>query len=87
VPPHGHHFPVDGARIAHEGCGHTYLVYQSPRGTSLIGRTPHYPRLVPRISSFYGIVIAMYYDDHAPPHFHARYGELKPRFSSPLATS
>lgn len=32
---------------------------------------------VPRISFFYGIVIAMYYDDHAPPHFHARYGEFE----------
>ena len=30
---------------------------------------------MPRISAFYGIVIAMYYDDHAPPHFHAKYGE------------
>ena len=30
---------------------------------------------VPRISEFFGIVIAMYYNDHAPPHFHARYGE------------
>lgn len=30
---------------------------------------------MPRISAFYGIVIAMYYGDHAPPHFHARYGE------------
>jgi hypothetical protein len=30
---------------------------------------------VPRISAFYGIVIAMYYRDHAPPHFHAIYGE------------
>ena len=30
---------------------------------------------MPRISAFYGIVIAMYYDDHPPPHFHARYGE------------
>jgi len=28
-------------------------------------------RAVPRISAFYGIVIAMYYRDHAPPHFHA----------------
>ncbi len=28
---------------------------------------------MPRISEFYGIVIAMYYDDHAPPHFHAYY--------------
>lgn len=32
-------------------------------------------RSVPRISSFYGIDIEMYFDDHAPPHFHARYGE------------
>jgi hypothetical protein len=28
---------------------------------------------MPRISAFYGIVIAMYYNDHAPPHFHAIY--------------
>jgi len=28
---------------------------------------------MPRISSFYGIVIEMYYADHPPPHFHARY--------------
>ena len=26
---------------------------------------------VPRISSFYGIVIARYYRDDHPPHFHA----------------
>jgi hypothetical protein len=30
---------------------------------------------VPRISSFYGIVIAMYYKEHGVPHFHARYAE------------
>ena len=30
---------------------------------------------MPRISSFYGIVIVMYFEDHPPPHFHARYGE------------
>jgi hypothetical protein len=30
---------------------------------------------VPRISSFYGIVIAMYYREHGVPHFHALYGE------------
>ena len=29
---------------------------------------------MPRICEFYGIVIEMYYADHAPPHFHARYG-------------
>ena len=26
------------------------------------------------ISRFLGIVIAMYYNEHAPPHFHAIYG-------------
>lgn len=26
---------------------------------------------MPRISTFYGIVVASYYGDHAPPHFHA----------------
>jgi hypothetical protein len=30
---------------------------------------------MPTISAFYGIVIRMYFHDHAPPHFHARYGE------------
>lgn len=30
---------------------------------------------MPRISAFYGIVIAMYYDEHGVPHFHARYAE------------
>jgi hypothetical protein len=29
---------------------------------------------MPEISRFFGIVIAMYYNDHAPPHFHAKYG-------------
>ena len=29
---------------------------------------------MPTISSFYGILIRMFYNDHAPPHFHARYG-------------
>lgn len=29
---------------------------------------------MPAISIFYGIMIKMYWDDHAPPHFHAEYG-------------
>jgi len=28
---------------------------------------------MPIISTFYGIIISMFWDDHAPPHFHARY--------------
>ena len=30
---------------------------------------------MPEISRFFGIVIAMYYAEHDPPHFHARYNE------------
>jgi hypothetical protein len=30
---------------------------------------------MPTVAWFYGIVIQMYYDDHQPPHFHARYGQ------------
>ena len=29
---------------------------------------------MPEISRFLGIVIHMYFRDHEPPHFHARYG-------------
>jgi len=32
---------------------------------------------MPRISEYYGIAIYMYYEDHAPPHFHAIYGEFE----------
>ncbi len=32
---------------------------------------------MPRISSFYGIVIWMYWNDHNPPHFHATYGDFE----------
>ncbi len=32
---------------------------------------------MPEISRFLGIVIAMYYRDHAPAHFHAIHGEYE----------
>jgi hypothetical protein len=32
---------------------------------------------LPEISRFFGVIIAMFYNDHAPPHFHARYGEQR----------
>jgi len=32
---------------------------------------------VPRISEFFGISIYMYWGDHGPPHFHARYAGRK----------
>jgi Domain of unknown function (DUF4160) len=30
---------------------------------------------MPTISRFFGITIAMYFDDHGPPHFHARHAD------------
>jgi len=49
--------------------------------TTTSQRAPVRPRVrhgrddsrVPRISVFYGIVIAMYYREHGVPHFHATY--------------
>ena len=32
---------------------------------------------MPVISRFLGIIIAMYWDDHAPPHFHAKYTDYE----------
>ncbi len=35
---------------------------------------------MPKVSEFFGIVIALYYSDHAPPHFHAIYGDEEALF-------
>jgi len=32
---------------------------------------------MPEICRFYGIIIAVFFDEHNPPHFHARYGGEK----------
>jgi hypothetical protein len=32
---------------------------------------------MPEVSSFHGIRVTMYYNDHPPPHFHVRYGGQK----------
>lgn len=36
---------------------------------------------MPVISSFYGILIKMYFGDHTPPHFHAEYAEFSAQIS------
>ena len=36
---------------------------------------------MPEISRFLGIIIAMYYKEHNPPHFHVRYNEYKATIS------
>jgi len=41
---------------------------------------------MPRLSQFYGIAIYMYYRDHAPPHFHAIYGEYEAVFQIATGT-
>jgi len=33
--------------------------------------------LMPTISRFFGITIQMYWNDHAPPHFHAKKGSTE----------
>ncbi|HEX9774562.1 MAG TPA: DUF4160 domain-containing protein [Actinomycetota bacterium] len=43
---------------------------------------------MPVISTFFGIVIRMYYRDHAPPHFHAEHQGEQATFTfdgTPLA--
>ena len=35
---------------------------------------------MPTISWFYGIAIRMFFNDHAPPHFHAVFGEHQAKF-------
>jgi len=32
---------------------------------------------MPIVSNFLGIVISMYFNEHNPPHFHARYNEFR----------
>ena len=32
---------------------------------------------MPTISTFYGLFIRMFFNDHAPPHFHVQYAEYK----------
>jgi hypothetical protein len=32
---------------------------------------------MPELSCFLGIVIMMYFNDHNPPHFHAKYNEYR----------
>ena len=33
--------------------------------------------VMPTVAWFYGIGVAMYYNDHNPPHFHAQYGQSR----------
>ncbi|MCP4482846.1 MAG: DUF4160 domain-containing protein [bacterium] len=36
---------------------------------------------MPEICRFLGIIISMYYREHGPPHFHAKYDDYRASFS------
>jgi len=36
---------------------------------------------MPELSRFFGIRIEIFHDDHAPPHFPARYGDVRASFT------
>jgi hypothetical protein len=46
-----------------------------PRGQTRRWRHLWEAATMPVVSTFYGITVQMYYNDHPPPHFHAIYGE------------
>jgi hypothetical protein len=66
-------FLFDRLRVA--GSGTERL--QAPQSGDDVSAGRRYDVGVPEISRFFGIVITMLYDEHAPPHFHARYGEYE----------
>jgi len=35
---------------------------------------------MPIVNLFYGIAIIMFFNDHAPPHFHVSYAEFKAKY-------
>lgn len=40
-----------------------------------LNQPPVRETLMPEISRFFGVAITMFYDDHAPTHFHAQYND------------
>ena len=32
---------------------------------------------MPELTRFFGIIISMYYNDHSPPHFYAKYVDMQ----------
>lgn len=60
--------PVDG-----DGHGHKRWGSRAPV-THAVPASGSIP-VVPTISRFFGVSIAMFFDDHAPAHFHARHAD------------
>jgi hypothetical protein len=53
-------------------------------GVVILARCYNQRRGMPTISTFYGILIRMFFNDHAPPHFRPGIGSSKPRLRSVL---
>ena len=51
------------------------LALRGPKRESNPALLPAIQLRMPELSRFLGIVIAMYYRDHGPAHFHAIYGD------------
>jgi len=67
-------WPTDGETAA--SGEHAPQLGEATRASgSTFSRRTEVGAVMPEISRFFGIVIRMYQDDHAPPHFHAYYGE------------
>jgi Domain of unknown function (DUF4160) len=49
----------------------------APLGQSTVPEGIRKKATLPEISRFLGIIIAMFYRDHQPPHFHAIYGDYE----------
>jgi hypothetical protein len=49
----------------------------APHSDDSLSEQPAYIGPMPEISRFFGIVIRMLANEHAPPHFHASYGEFE----------
>ena len=65
-------YPGNRPAAAKEGCG------SEAESWGLIrAGWQNQPRGIPTIGRFYGILIRMFFNDHGPPHFHARYGEFE----------
>ena len=67
-----------------EGSDGSWVVEDKGRRGSAGAPIPSYfcsiifkQKIMPQISLFYGIIIMMYFSDHAPAHFHAWYGNYK----------
>jgi hypothetical protein len=77
---HGHLTWPSGADVAPESLRERLGALYEPVPHSFDDTHPEGPRQipgVPEISRFYGIVIQMLANEHAPPHFHAIYGEYE----------